>query len=107
MIIEYYSNNSNGIDWLTAEDWERLKLSGWKLNSYESFAFDKNGSHKKDSDGCPTAVKEVTHPRYAYKSFDTLYKAIGEWERVTGKSSYETGCETCGDPHQFSIFEQE
>lgn len=80
MTVEYSSNNSGGKWWLTPQDWKNLEAAGWEVEWREWL-------------GSP-ATEAVRH------GLD-LHSAVDEWERITGQSADEDGCQCCGVPHSF------
>lgn len=112
MIIEYHSNNSGGVDWLTHEDWEKLRQSGWKLFGHGDFHF-TDGHNTVNENGMPLWESETDKPnsrsfgkvdlgiRYAFKRFDSIQEAIREFEKLTKQDVTEEGCNCCGPPHEF------
>jgi hypothetical protein len=107
MLIQYYSNNSGGRDWLSSEDWKKLDRSGWRLYGFDSFVYE-GCSYKRDEDGFPErASSTVDDPHFAMKMFQSMDDAIAEWESIVGQDPEEEGCECCGQPHEFSEIRQE
>lgn len=77
--IIYEHNNSGGMLWIFDHQWDKLKKAGWVLSD----------------DG-----------REAKKKFKTRYRAIAEFEKLTGidvEEDNESGCPCCGQPHYFRL----
>jgi len=100
MRVEYSSNNSGGSWWLSDEDWKALEKAGWKVEwvkdveSYRQF-LSKDGRYL----GC--VAKRATIDGVA-----SLEKAVGSWETATKKRSTDAGCPCCGQPHNFSAYDE-
>lgn len=131
MYVEYNSNNSGGSWWLDDEDWKALEQAGWKVHwaHLENLYTDEEG-YVQEEDGTPKLVPigegnsrfgasfstkdENGEWRYmgslakcAYRVGLGLSAAASEWERVTGKSSTDAGCPCCGQPHNFTEYDDE
>lgn len=128
MYVEYESNNSGGSWWLNDAHWKALEAAGWKVAwaSLENKYTDK-GDYARDADGTPTLVPVGTgggrfgsfsrrgddgEYRYlgalakgAYRVGLNLREAAEEWERVTGESATDAGCPCCGQPHNFTEYD--
>lgn len=87
MIFEYDSNNSGGGWWLSDDDWFALEKAGWKVD------WRSEDKTERWLDALATS---------ATKEFKNIEDAIQEWQGITGKSYYESGCECCGNPHYIS-----
>lgn len=94
MKVTYSSNNSGGGWWLKDKDWRALEKAGWKVRW---IAEDKWYKDKADSDGrwLGCIAKEAS------KTFKTVKAAMEEFEKVTGQSVTDEGCNCCGAPHSF------
>lgn len=99
VVVEYSSNNSGGVWWLSDEDWEKLAKAGWNVHW---------GGYRYNNAG-PLEPRERSYARWlgaaavgAAKEFDDPQDAIAEFETLTGQSASEEGCECCGSPHSFS-----
>lgn len=125
MLVEYSSNNSGGSWWLKDEQWKALEDAGWDVewggtwycNSAFNFRNTERPSHVAE---CPADVECKGHnvaANYeaakenrwlgsvaceAIKEFESMFDAIREWEKVTGESASDEGCNCCGAPHNFS-----
>ncbi len=84
MIVKYSSNNSGGDFWLSRKNWEDMESNGWELDG-ESKIFGVYTSASKD--------------------FDSLKEAIREFEKITGQTASDEGCNCCGPPHAFKVDE--
>jgi hypothetical protein len=125
MKVAYTSNNSGGNWWLKDEDWKALEKAGWYVewgNSYfchSDFSFHKKPEGKpepcKENDSCPShrrfdTWQEMTEKdrwldclaTKAEKEFDSLGDALREFEKITGQSVTDEGCNCCGSPHRFN-----
>jgi hypothetical protein len=104
-IVEYDSNNSGGHWWLTDQNWLDLEKAGWKV-AWRSTdpRYHTPGGYvcSTDRDGRWLGALASTAERHGL----SLNDAIDEWEAVTGRSSAETGCDSCGDPHWFSVVDR-
>lgn len=103
-IIEYYSNNSGGIDWLKEREWKSLEDNGWKLFGFDDFIY-KYGKREIDEDGLPKRIEindKDRRVKYAFKKFESIEKAIEEFENLTNQNADDEGCSCCGKPHNFS-----
>ena len=78
MIVEYDSNNSGGNFWLSKDDWKNLTEVGWKITRHFG-----------------------SFPTCAEKEFNSIEEAKEEFEELTGQDCEATGCECCGQPHNF------
>lgn len=92
MKVTYTSNNSGGSWWLNDEDWFALEKAGWVV------------------DWCLNAAGERTRwlgalARDAYREGLSLEDAIQEWENATGLNSMSVGCSCCGQPHEFTVYD--
>ena len=104
ILVEYFSNNSGGSDWLGDKEWSALENAGWKLFGFGDFVY-KDGDYDLGIDGLPKRQDESARddrPRYAFKLFDNISEAIGEFEKLTGEDVSDEGCNCCGAPHSFS-----
>lgn len=108
LLIEYYSNNSGGSDWLDEKQWKALKKAGWRLFGFRDFIFDNRGQYALDKKGLPKRKKPQIDKdtKYAFKRFDSIDEAIKEFEKLTGEDSDVEGCECCGKPHCFRHYSQ-
>ncbi len=103
IIVEYSTNNSGGSYWLKKADWQALQEAGWLIMDFNNATYGANGNHVPDKDGLPTVSHpaELENAHYAYKKFDTIQDALGEFESLTGQDVSEEGCNCCGAPHSF------
>jgi hypothetical protein len=130
MYVEYDSNNSGGRWWLTDQNWKDLEKAGWKVEwrSLEC-KFTDDGDYDRDEDGTPKLVPvgeggnrlSIMFPdepdengeyRFlgalatrAYRVGIGFREAVDEWQRVTGLSSTAAGCPCCGQPHSFTLYD--
>jgi hypothetical protein len=84
--VDFSENNSGGSWWLDGKDYTALYLAGWKSDEDSRY------------DGRPYRVtKRFTAP--TERLAESM--AIDEWERITGASAQEEGCNCCGQPYNF------
>ena len=76
------------------EDWVALEEAGWKV---DWFAGQEREFFKPDSVGRWLGALAKS----ASKDFDTIKEALEEFEKVTGQSVTDEGCNCCGAPHSF------
>jgi hypothetical protein len=81
--IEYDSNNSGGVWWLTEDDWKQLEKGGWVV----------------DWRNVELLGAKATSAKRMGLSLDD---AITEFEKLTGQDACAAGCECCGQPHNFN-----
>ena len=93
--LEYDSNNSGGSWWLSDENWFDLEEAGWKVN-WKKDELDPLFRHSI-RDGRWLGALATS----ASKEFNSEREGIAEWERITGQSERDNGCECCGPPHRF------
>jgi hypothetical protein len=127
MYVEYNSNNSGGSWWLKDEDWKALEKAGWLIEwAWLSVKYTDKGGIVRGKDGLPKLVPAAesgssfsfgkdakegdrwlgTLAKTAYKpNCTSLREAVDEWERVTGESSTDAGCPCCGQPHDFTLYD--
>lgn len=134
MRVEYSSNNSGGSWWLKDKHWRDLEEAGWEVvwggtwfchSEYPLLMGD--GTPPAGLVPCAEDAECHGHRRFtnyaeakaagdrgrwlgalareASKDFPSLRDAVLEWERVTGLSASEEGCNCCGPPHSFSTRE--
>jgi len=75
-------NNSGGFDWLSQKDLTELKRLGWRLEFF-------SGGYKPDY---PHSVERDLPEEEARQEF----------EQSTGFTTYERGCDCCGQPFNMS-----
>lgn len=95
MSIVYSSNNSGGSWWLSDDDWYNLEKAGWNVGWVKDDEF-FNGLSET---GRWLGALATSATREGLSEDE----AIAEWESVTGKDAYATGCSCCGKPHIFYI----
>lgn len=98
MKLEYSSNNSGGSWWLKDADWLALEKAGWVVDWYAN-RNDGFGSYEKGR--FLGALASGAHKIVGSKAEAT--EAIEEWENLTGNSATSAGCNCCGQPHYFSL----
>ncbi len=94
MLVKYSSNNSGGRWWLTDENWLALEAAGWKVRWVKN---EEVGLFRKEGEDrwLGALAKE------AEKEFETPGAAMREFEKVTGQTASDEGCNCCGAPHSF------
>lgn len=95
--VEYHSNNSGGGWWMKDEDWFALEKAGWVVRWSKTDDFQ---SKYVEPDGRYMGALAV----YAIKQNTTLAEAIAEFDRVTSCYSADLGCNCCGTPHSFTLY---
>lgn len=89
--IRYSSNNSGGSWWLNQKDWDALEAAGWLVewSAWEAGRHDWGGWSN-------------TPAHYAWAPAGmTEDQARVSFTDATGQSSWEEGCNCCGEPHNF------
>lgn len=100
VLVEYDSNNSGGGWWLGDEEWLALERAGWTVHW--------GGRQEKDRCASLTEVDKWGKrwldgaAMTAEKEFGSPREALQEFERVTGQTVSDEGCNCCGPPHSFS-----
>ena len=126
MYVEYDSNNSGGHWWLDDDDWAALEKAGWIVEWVAlSPLYDDEGEYVREKNGTPKLVRrEKNNSRFslcpldadgrwlgalakcAYKpDCESLKEAAADWEKITGKSPLDAGCPCCGQPHNFTLYD--
>jgi hypothetical protein len=95
MLVKYDSNNSGGRWWLSDEDWFALEKAGWKVDWVKDQ--EERFFHKKGQERWLGALA-----KNAEKEFETPGQAMREFEKITGQTVSDEGCNCCGAPHSFS-----
>lgn len=124
--VKYSSNNSGGHWWLTDSDWKALESAGWVVVWHTmSEQFSDAGDYVRDPiTGMPNIVPADQNgsrflapmvgddgrwlgalARSAYRPDMKLREAADEWERITGKCATDAGCPCCGQPHDFTEYD--
>ena len=98
MKVEYDSNNSGGDWWLTDQDWLALEQAGWKVRWFRER---REFSVGEDSKWLGALADAATRTGLSLK------EAVSEWERITGKCSTDAGCQCCGPPHRFTLYDDD
>lgn len=122
MRVTYNSNNSGGSWWLEDKDWKTLEEAGWTVIwggyyfCHSNWAKAPKGKNEpcepgEDCNGHRKYEnwKAVGKDRYigsalakeAYKDFNSPAEALREFEKITGQSVMDEGCNCCGSPHSF------
>lgn len=97
-LLEYDSNNSGGGWWLDDAAWEALAEAGWTVHwGARNSSLDPLIQRAKSGDRWLGALATT-----AAKHVPSAAEGIAEWERVTGQSAGDLGCNCCGPPHSFT-----
>ena len=126
--VEYNSNNSGGSWWLTDKNWKDLEKAGWKVKWATLGILYQDDVALRELDGMPKLIPLEDLPpddwqksgmfcnngRYmgalaksAYRAGLSLRAAAEEWEKVTGQNACDAGCSCCGQPHNFTEYDDE
>lgn len=97
MKVEYNSNNSGGTWWLKDEDWMALEAAGWKVD----WCCDDVSLRTRAGRFLGALATSATREGLLLK------EAVAEWERVTGACSTDAGCPCCGQPHCFTLYDDD
>ena len=95
--VEYRSNNSGGGWWLKDEDWKNLEAAGWEIDWIK----DQEDSLISKGDRWLGALAKTATRRGL-----SLRDAAEEWEKVVNQSPLEAGCSCCGQPHDFTEYDE-
>lgn len=102
MKVEYSSNNSGGSWWLTDEQWRALEQDGWAVEWFkDKEPFSAIRLPDKDGRWLGALAKRATITGLG------LREAVERWERVTGECSTDAGCPCCGQPHTFTLYDDD
>lgn len=96
--VTYDSNNSGGTWWLTDDDWKALEGAGWTVDWVDDSDRPAMGMAK---DGRFLGALAM----HASIDTDDPDAAIAEWSRVTGQDPASIGCNCCGPPHSFDVYD--
>ena len=116
MYVEYDSNNSGGSWWLKAKDWEALEAAGWIVHWVQPRKDSFMGYGRSTESYENPLTPHERHPdaewlggvaMSAAKETDDLQSAVEEFERVTGQDASAQGCNCCGPPHSFTLYDDE
>ena len=78
-VVEYYSNNSGGYEWMSDSDWDALEANGWTVNGRYA-----------------TIVVRAKTWQNAQRN------AKARWSKALPDQSVNAmGCSCCGAPHRF------
>jgi hypothetical protein len=97
MRVEYHSNNSGGSWWLDDDDWKALEAAGWKVEWAASNEILGQKQERWLGALATTASREGL----------SLQDAVAEWEKATGETSTDAGCACCGQPHNFTLYDDD
>jgi len=96
--VRYSSNNSGGYWWVTDNDWLELENNGWVVEWERGGRF--LGALATDAYIDVEIPKNLSSWKRVARE-----KAITDWETITGLDSSATGCDCCGPPHEFIVYE--
>ena len=96
--VRYSSNNSGGHWWLKDHDWYALEAAGWKVEWEKDRKDSRFSSMLKDGRWLGALATK------AVRRGLTLQEAADEFERITGQSLSEEGCNCCGEPHDLTEY---
>ena len=121
--VEYSSNNSGGSWWMSDQNWLDLEKAGW-IVMWARLKVEYDGDDcKRDKDGIPVTTPR-TESNYMVKDQDGNYRYLGaltesayrvglsledamdEWQKVTGMDPMASGCSCCGQPHDFTRYDE-
>lgn len=125
-VIEYRHNNSGGSWWLTDDDWYALEAAGWIVH-WQHDESEQHGDLVHEPSQWPSLGHHhgYTHPLVpvqapprgkregrqlgalatsAAKETADPAATVAEWERITGQSASDEGCNCCGSPHSFTFY---
>lgn len=125
MYVEYSSNNSGGSWWLTDAAWKALEDAGWVVEwcTLTHHYNKKTKDYLRRKDGVPKLFARKKGERKifstdkdgrwlgalaktAYKpNCSSLREAAEEWEKLTGACATDAGCACCGQPHNFTLYD--
>ena len=109
MKLCYSSNNSGGSWWLKDEDWFALEGAGWSVDWYDpeeeyDYPGATPGSKRYPGDRFIGALASDAHKYVGSK--EEAMEAVEEFETLTGQSANDEGCNCCGRPHYFSLYDE-
>lgn len=133
MRVKYDSNNSGGHWWLEDKDWEALEKAGWEVEwgqkyfCHSTYRMPEEKQPDYLTELCPDGKSCKGHRQYqsyaealaadarwlgslaraAHREGLSMREAAEEWERVTGKSATDAGCPCCGQPHNFTEYDDD
>lgn len=127
MYVEYDSNNSGGHWWLKDEDWHALEKAGWIVRwAWLCEKYNTSGAeYLREKNGVPKLEKkDLAKEKYSWDKIEeggrymgalskTAYKpdcsslreAAEEFDRITSQCSTDAGCPCCGQPHNFTLYD--
>ena len=75
------------------------------------FVYDEKGEYTYEKDGLPKLIPIEGEYRFLEALAKTAFRklpfkeAVKEWEKVTGENSLDAGCPCCGNPHNFTEYD--
>lgn len=96
MKLNYSSNNSGGSWWLCDDDWKNLEDAGWEVDWIRE---------REDRDGERFLGALAYSASKVVSSRSEANDQIREFERITGQSVDDQGCNCCGAPHYFTLYD--
>lgn len=102
--VKYRALKSGAVNWLSDRDWKQLEEAGWKVHWIS-----KDPDYQKlHEEGKVLIVEGRLHgslANEAEKCFSSIGEAMREFQKITGLSVTEEGCDHCGPPHIFEWLE--
>lgn len=97
--VFYSANNSGGSWWLSDDNWRALEAAGWSVNWAAEWPEDQRRFLGEDGRYMGALARSARYPGA------DLRAAIKSWESATGLASNALGCQCCGTPHDFTVFD--
>lgn len=104
MKLDYSSNNSGGRWWLKDEDWLALERAGWVIDWYADRSIEGRGYNPYSDGRFLDALAGGAHK--IVENREEANEALSEFERLTGSNIDDEGCNCCGKPHYFTLYNQ-
>ena len=101
MKVKYSSNNSGGNWWLEDKDWFALEAAGWEVQWYKDVTQEPFKSLYNNGKFFGALAAEATREGLS------LEDAVTEWRNITGADETDPGCPCCGQPHRFTLYDDE
>lgn len=107
MRLEYSTNNSGGSWWLNDADWLALEAAGWDIEWYEDREDRKMLDRMKPGQKQRFLGALAGGASKQVSTTNEANDAITEFERVTGQNVDDEGCNCCGRPHYFTLYDDD
>lgn len=101
--VAYDSNNSGGRWWLADKDWYALEGAGWKVSWVKDIPSRATFLSEEDGRWLGALATSASKEFKARDEYIAKKYAIIEWEDITGEHAYDSGCNCCGQPHNFYV----